>query len=151
VPRRKVGAEAKREGVDPEVELLFDRLWETFINVAEDFVVYDAGAGVLKEMSQELADGIAGVLMYDAEDTDFCDTLAPEYFASYIVTGKPPIKRLKDDISEDIGLCLTEEELDELVKCVNTYYRCYKLLVKFLRSLPDLLTVKTVEGNLTQP
>jgi hypothetical protein len=143
--------EAKYEEVDPEVELMFDKLWEAFLDVVEDVVDYDARAsGLWDEMSQELGDAVAEELMYDAVGTDFCDTLAAEYFAEYIVTGRSSIKKLKDDINEDIGLCFTEEELDELVKCVNTYYRCYKLLVKFLRSLPSLLTVKIVEGNPTQ-
>jgi NTP pyrophosphatase (non-canonical NTP hydrolase) len=154
VPRRRTGeveteaTEVKQEA-DPEVERMFDILWEAFLDVAEDVVEYDTKTRVWEEMSQELGDAITRVLMYD-EDAGLCDELATTYFANYIVSGRPPsVRELKADIEEDIASCL-EEELDELVKCINTYYRCYKLLVRFLRSLPNLLNVTVIKGDLAR-
>jgi hypothetical protein len=156
VPRRTGEVETEAESAScltswgPEVERMFGILWEAFLDVAEDVVEYDTKTRVWEEMSQELANAMEEVLMYDAEGTDFCDTLATTYFANYIVSGRPPsVRELKADIEEDIASCL-EEELDELVKCINTYYRCYKLLVRFLRSLPNLLNVTVIKGDLAR-
>jgi hypothetical protein len=158
MPRRKVEREAELQEVTPtvkqeevDVELMFDRLWEAFLDVTEDEVYYDARTPerLREEMSQELGDAIAGALMYDAEGDELCDTLATTYFADYIVSGRSPsVRKLKADVEEDLANCMMEEGLDELVKCVNAYYRCYKLLVKFLRSLPNLLSVEIVAGDL---
>jgi hypothetical protein len=65
--RGKIREAKLQEEVDPEVGLLFDRLWEALLDVTEDVVDYGTKA-VLEEMSQELGDAIAEELMYD-EDT----------------------------------------------------------------------------------
>jgi hypothetical protein len=143
----------KEPPIDPEVQEMFDQIWNT-LNIAEEEVAYDVEAPlttrkVLEKLEdfirQDFEDSLDEV--FSAIESDFCITFATGYFADYIVTGELPSRGyLEYYIGENMEVCYDYETLDEFVDCVNTYYDCYLRLVKFFDALPRLLEVKVVEG-----
>jgi hypothetical protein len=150
VPRRKSGRR-----VDPEVERLFDTIWQALAGALEGEAVYDVKAPfatekVLEEveerMRQELEDVLHEKLTFVLCDACYC---VPQHLANYIFYGELPTRGdLEGCISEYlVAIGESSEGLDEYVKEVNELYKCLLLLDKFFDALPDLLEVKAVEGD----
>jgi hypothetical protein len=160
VPRRRQVRRAKKEEViDPQVMEMFDKIWEALLEIAEEETVYPISAPlttekVLKEVKellrQDLEDSLDEELFEELCDACYC---VPQHFVDYVLTGGeelPSRKDLEDCISERIEMCgEISESLDEFVYCVNERYNCFLLLNKFFSTLPHLLEVKVVEGEVT--
>jgi hypothetical protein len=151
VPRRKGG----RRRVDPEVERVFDAIWQALAGALEGEAVYDVKAPftterVLEEveerMKQELEDVLREKLTFVLCDACYC---VPQHFTNYIFYGELPSRGdLEECISDYIdAIYETRESFDEYVKQINELYGCFQLLDKFFDFLPDLLQVEVVEGE----
>jgi hypothetical protein len=150
VPRRKGGRR-----VDPEVEGVFDAIWQALSGALEGEAVYDVKAPftterVLEEleerMKQELVDALDEKLTCVLCDACYC---VPQHLANYIFRGVLPSRgdleecmyEYLDAVSEGRG------SWDEYVREVEELYKCLLLLDKLFDVLPDLLEVKAVEGD----
>lgn len=152
MPRRKGGGRR----VDPEVERVFDAIWQALAEALEGEAVYDVKAPftterVLEEveerMRQDLEDALHEKLTFVLCDACYC---VPQHIANYIFYGELPTREdLEGCISEYLGVIINESlgSLGELVKEVNELYKCFLLLDKLFDALPDLLVVEAVEGE----
>jgi hypothetical protein len=159
MPRRRQVRQAKKEEViDPQVVEMFDTVWEIFLKIAEEEVVYNDVSAPLT--TRKVLEKVENMLRQDFDDSlyeeflvrdiDFHVALTTGYFADYVVWGELPSR---EDLETYIGMymeaCHERETLDEFVACVNTYYDYFLRLVKFFDALPKLLEVKVVEGEIT--
>jgi hypothetical protein len=151
VPKRKGGGRR----VDPEVERVFDTIWQALAETLEGEAVYDVKAPfttekVLEEvedlMRQDLENVLHEKLTFVLCDACYC---IPQHIANYIFRGELPSRgdleecmyEYLDAISEGRG------SWDEYVREVEELYKCFLLLDKLFDTLPDLLEVKVVEGD----
>jgi hypothetical protein len=151
VPGRKGGRR-----VDPKVEGVFDTIWQALAGALEGEAVYDVKAPfttekVLEEVEERMWQDLEGVL-HEKLTFVLCDACycVPQHVANYIFYGELPTREdLEGCISEYLGVIINESSgsLEELVKEVKELYKCFLLLDKFFDTLPDLLEVKTVEGD----
>jgi hypothetical protein len=150
VPRRK-----GRRRVDPEVEKLFDTIWQALAGALEGEAVYDVKAPftterVLEELEERMREDLEAVL-HEKLTFVLCDACycVPQHFANYIFYGELPSRMdLEDCMYEYLdAVNETRGSWDEYVKEVNELYRCLLLLDKLFDALPDLLEVEAVEGE----
>jgi hypothetical protein len=154
MPKRKGG----KEEVDPQVKEMFDVIWEVFLEIAEEEVVYPISAPLT---TQKVLEEVEELVHYDFKDSlneALSDTLCdvgfciPHLIASYILSGGEELPT-RGDLEECIGEYMapcheTSESLDEFVGCINERYDCFLLLNKFFDVLPKMLEVKAVEGDI---
>jgi hypothetical protein len=150
VPRRKSGRR-----VDPEVERLFDTIWQALAGALEGEAVYDVKAPftterVLEEveerMVEELEDVLHEKLTFVLCDACYC---VPQHLANYIFYGELPSRRDLEECMYEYLDAISEgrESWDEYVGEVEELYKCLLLLGKLFDALPDLLVVEAVEGE----
>jgi hypothetical protein len=150
VPRRKSGRR-----VDPEVERLFDTIWQALAGALEGEAVYDVKAPftterVLEEledrMRQELEDVLHEKLTFVLCDACYC---VPQHLANYIFYGELPSRRDLEECMYEYLDAISEGRgsWDEYVREVEELYKCFLLLDKLFDALPGLLVVEAVEGE----
>jgi hypothetical protein len=151
VPRRKGGGRR----VDPEVERLFDTIWQALAGALEGEAVYDVKAPfttekVLEEVEDRMRQELEGVLheklTYVLCDACYC---APQHIANYVFHGELPTRRDLEECMYEYLDAVSEGRgsWDEYVREVEELYRCLRLLGKLFGALPGLLEVKAVEGD----
>ncbi len=150
MPRRKSGRR-----VDPEVERVFDTIWQALAGALEGEAVYDVKAPftaerVLEElelrMKRELEDVLHEKLTFVLCDACYC---VPQHFANYIFYGELPSRRDLEECMYEYLDAVSEGRgsLDTFVREVEELYNCLLLLDKLFDALPDLLVVEAVEGE----
>jgi hypothetical protein len=146
----------KEPPVDPDVQEMFDTIWNAFLEIAEEEVVYPLSAPLTTErvlekvetlMYDELEEGLREKLTFVLCDACYC---VPQHFLNYIFYGDLPSRVDLENCMYEYLDAINEgrEPWDIFVKQVEELYRCFLLLDRFFDALPDLLEVKVVEGDI---